>query len=85
MDKIIGEASMKDIGLSDKMVLTSGRVSSEMLIKAAKAGIPLIVSRSAPTDLAVELADQLGITVIGFARGHRMNIYSNQERINFQL
>lgn len=81
MDKIIGEAAIKDIGMSDKIVLTSGRVSSEMLIKAAKSGIPIIVSRSAPTDLTVELAGQLGITVIGFARGYRMNIYSIPERI----
>ena len=83
MDKIIGEASLKDIELSDKMILTSGRVSSEMLIKAAKGQIPVIISRSAPTDLAVELASNLGITVIGFARGQRMNIYSNPERIKF--
>ncbi len=81
MDKVIGEALMKSITLSDKIVLTSGRVSSEILIKAAKAGIPVIVSRSAPTDLAVELSRQLGITIIGFARGQRMNIYSNPERI----
>jgi len=81
MDKIIGEASMKEIPLSDKVVLTSGRVSSEMLIKAAKGNIPVIVSRSAPTDLAIELSGQLGITVVGFARGQRMNIYSNPERI----
>jgi FdhD protein len=83
MDKIIGEASLKDIELFDKIILTSGRVSSEMLIKAAKGQIPLIISRSAPTDLAVELASNLGITVIGFARGQRMNIYSNPERIKF--
>jgi len=83
MDKIIGEASLKDIPLADKLVLTSGRVSSEMLIKAAKGRIPVIISRSAPTDLAVELAGQLGITVIGFARGQRMNVYSNPERIIF--
>jgi FdhD protein len=83
MDKIIGEASLKNIDLSDKLVLTSGRVSSEMLIKAAKGRIPVIISRSAPTDLAVELAEQLGIAVIGFARGHRMNIYSNPGRIIF--
>ena len=81
IDKVIGEASLKDIQLSDKLVLTSGRVSSEMLIKAAKGRIPVIISRSAPTDLAVELAKQLGITVIGFARGQKMNIYSNPERI----
>ncbi|MHB1392365.1 MAG: formate dehydrogenase accessory sulfurtransferase FdhD [Clostridia bacterium] len=83
MDKVIGEASLKDIELSDKIVLTSGRVSSEMLIKAAKGRIPVIISRSAPTDLAVELAEQLGIAVIGFARGQRMNVYSNPGRIIF--
>ncbi len=83
MDKVIGEADLKDISLSDKIVLSSGRISSEMLIKAAKAGIPVIVSRSAPTDMAIELAEQLGITIIGFARGHRMNIYNNSDRIKF--
>jgi FdhD protein len=83
MDKIVGEASLKDIELYDKLALTSGRVSSEMLIKAGKSRISVIVSRSAPTDLAVELANQLGITVAGFARGQRMNIYSNSERIHF--
>lgn len=83
MDKIIGEASMKGIDLSDKIVFTSGRVSSEILIKAAKGQLPVIISRSAPTDIAVELAEQLGITVIGFARGQRMNIYSNPGRIKF--
>ncbi|HYE81777.1 MAG TPA: formate dehydrogenase accessory sulfurtransferase FdhD [Clostridia bacterium] len=83
MDKVIGEASLKDIELLDKVVLTSGRVSSEMLIKAVKGQIPVIVSRSAPTDLAVELAGKLGITIVGFARGQRMNVYSNPERIEF--
>lgn len=83
MDKIIGEASLRGIELSDKIALTSGRISSEMLIKSAKRQIPVIVSRSAPTDLAVELAGSLGITVIGFARGQRMNIYCNPERIKY--
>lgn len=81
MDKVIGEAAIRELGLSDKLILTSGRVSSEMLIKASKSGIPVIVSRSAPTDLAVELAERLGITVAGFARGNRMNVYSCPKRI----
>jgi FdhD protein len=81
MDKVIGEAAIRELGLSDKIILTSGRISSEMLIKASKAGIPVIVSRSAPTDLAVELAGRLGITVVGFARGNRMNVYSCPERV----
>lgn len=81
MDKIIGEAAQKDISLEDKMVLTSGRISSEMLLKAAKAQLPIIISRSAPTDMAVEMAEKLGVTIIGFARGLRMNVYSSPERI----
>lgn len=81
MDKAIGEAAFKDIRLDDKMVLTSGRISSELLIKAARAQLPIVISRSAPTDMAVEMAEKLGITIIGFARGQRLNIYSNPERI----
>ncbi len=83
IDKIIGEAFIKDIYLLDKLIITSGRISSEMLIKAAKREIPMIVSRSAPTDLAINLGKQLGITIVGFARGKRMNIYSHDQRIVF--
>lgn len=77
LDKILGKALKDNLDLSDKIVLTSGRISSEMLIKVAKRGIPVIVSRSAPTSLSVELARELNITVVGFARGEKMNIYSN--------
>ena len=77
LDKILGRALMEDMDLSDKLVLTSGRISSEMLIKVAKRGIPAIVSRSAPTSLSVELARELNIIVVGFARGKKMNIYSS--------
>jgi len=83
IDKIIGEAFIKDINLLDKFIITSGRISSEMLIKASKREIPMIVSRSAPTDLAINLGKQLGITIVGFARGNRMNIYTNEQRIVF--
>lgn len=77
MDKVIGRARMEGIELSDKLVLTTGRVSSELLIKAAKQGIPMVASRSAPTSLAIELAKETGIMLIGFARGDKLNIYSN--------
>lgn len=77
MDKLIGRARLEGKELSDKLVLTTGRVSSELLIKAAKQGIPVIASRSAPTELAVRLAQETGITLIGFARGDKLNIYSN--------
>ncbi|MFA5576112.1 MAG: formate dehydrogenase accessory sulfurtransferase FdhD [Tissierellaceae bacterium] len=77
LDKVLGRAFLDRMDLSDKLVLTSGRISSEMLIKSAKRGIPAIISRSAPTSLSVELARELNILVVGFARGEKMNIYSS--------
>lgn len=79
LDKIIGRALLDRIDLEDKMVLTSGRVSSEILIKIAKRGISTIVSMSAPTNLAIELAKELSINLLGFVRGERLNIYTNLE------
>ena len=67
---------MKKTPLQDKILISSGRVSSDILLKAWRAKISLIVSRSAPTSLAVELAQKTGITIVGFARGKRMNVYS---------
>jgi FdhD protein len=81
IDKTFGEALLNDVSTNDKILLTSGRVSSEMLTKAAKKGVPIVVSISAPTDLAVSLARSLGMTLIGFARGKGMNIYSGDWRI----
>ncbi|SDY88940.1 FdhD protein [Proteiniborus ethanoligenes] len=77
LDKVLGKALVENIELNDKILLTSGRVSSEILIKTAKRGIPVLVSRSAPTSLSVDMAKELNITLIGFARGEKMNIYSN--------
>ncbi|MCG8538549.1 MAG: formate dehydrogenase accessory sulfurtransferase FdhD, partial [Clostridia bacterium] len=65
----------------DKIIFTSGRMSSEMLLKSGKARIPIVVSRSAPTDLAVDIARELGITLVGFARGEKMTVYSHGNRI----
>ncbi len=61
--------------------MTTGRVSSDILVKTALREIPLLVSRSAPTSLAVELASRMGMTLVGFARGERLNIYANDQRI----
>ncbi|SHH16916.1 formate dehydrogenase accessory sulfurtransferase FdhD [Tepidibacter thalassicus] len=77
LDKIVGMCLIEDIDLHDKIILTSGRISSEIVIKIAKIKIPVIVSRSAPTSLAIDIARELNITLIGFARGEKMNIYSN--------
>jgi FdhD protein len=81
LDKILGRAQMQGLDLSDHVLFFSGRVSSEILLKVAKMNIPILVSRSAPTDMALALAEDLNITVAGFARGDRMNIYTCPERI----
>lgn len=81
LDKVIGEALMKNIFLKDKAVILSGRVSLEMILKAAKLHIPIIISKSAPTSLSVTLAKRLNITLVGFVRGNKMNIYANGYRI----
>ena len=81
VDKVIGAYLLEGNDFHDKLVLSSGRLSSEILHKAAACGLPIIVSRSAPTDRCVALARERDITLIGFARGRRMNIYSGSERI----
>lgn len=81
VDKIIGYAFLENIQMSDKLLLLSGRLSSEIALKAIKARIPIIVSRAAPTDMAVEIARKSNITMIGFLRGQRFNIYSQPGRI----
>lgn len=81
LDKLIGEALMTGLSLTDKILLTSGRVSSEILLKSARAGLAMVVSRSAPTDLAVREAEKLEITLVGFLRGRRGNVYAGEQRI----
>ncbi len=81
LDKIIGKALKQELNLKDKMIFTSGRISSEILIKTAKREISTIVSRSAPTSLAIDMAKQLGINLIGFVRGEKLNIYTNIEKM----
>lgn len=80
-DKVLGYALLNHLATGDKCLLLSGRVSSEILIKAGHSGIPLVVSRAAPTSLAVDLADEFGIALVGFARGERMNVYSHPEKV----
>ena len=82
LDKILGECIWKDITAKDRIMITSGRISSEILLKAARQGIPILISKSAPTNLGVKLGNDLDMTVIGFARGERMNVYSGGWRVN---
>ncbi|UFS68531.1 formate dehydrogenase accessory sulfurtransferase FdhD [Geomonas sp. RF6] len=82
LDRIAGEALLKGIDLAGKVLLTSGRVSAEMVAKAIRLGITLIASRTSPTDLAVRLARDAGITVVGYLRGGKFNVYSHPERLS---
>jgi len=81
IDKIFGECMLKDIATDDHIIITSGRISSEILLKVAKRNIPILISKSAPTNLGVRLANDLGITLLGFVRRKRLNVYTNSWRI----
>lgn len=81
-DKVLGCALLGNTCFDTTFLITSGRIPSDMVIKAINAKIPLIISRSAPTDRAIELAEKYNITLVGFARGTRMNVYSSVERLS---
>ncbi len=81
VDKIIGALMMQGGTIHDKAMCTSGRISTEILSKCVKSGIGVIVSRSAPTDRAVEMAEQMNVLLIGFVRAKRMNVYTFPERV----
>ena len=81
LDRLAGEAWFQQLDLRGRMLVTSGRVSSEMVVKAARLGIGLIASRSSPTDRAIELCEQAGITLIGYLRGESMEIFSHPQQL----
>jgi FdhD protein len=82
VDKIFGKCLLKDIPTEDRVVITSGRISLEILHKVAKRGIPIVISISVATNLGMRLANDLSITLIGSVRvKKRMNAYTNSWRI----
>ncbi|MFC3884887.1 formate dehydrogenase accessory sulfurtransferase FdhD [Bacillus songklensis] len=81
LDKIYGHCLKHDISIRDKVIVFSGRISSEILLKVAKIGCEVVLSKSAPTELALQLAEQLGITTVGFIRNDSLNVYTRPERI----
>ena len=82
MDKVIGRALLDGlVPLGDRVLCVSGRLSFELVQKAAVAGAPFLVGVSAPSSLAVALAEDRGITLCGFARGRRINVYTHPERV----
>lgn len=81
LDKIQGECLLKGISTRDGLLLSTGRVSSDMLQKASKMQVPVVVSRHSPTARAISLARDLGITLVGYARGSHLWVYSHPERL----
>ncbi len=81
IDKAAGKALLAGADISNAFLMVSGRLSSEMVAKAVMYQIPIIASRTASTCLGVQIAEKFGLTLIGFVRGDRMNIYKNPQRI----
>jgi len=83
LNKIQGECLLRGLPTKDRLLLSTGRVSSEMLLKAAKMQVPAVVSRHAPTKNAISLAHDLGITLIGQARGDHLAVFTHSKRIGY--
>jgi FdhD protein len=81
MDKVIGRVLLTRRDLTGMVALLSGRISFEMVLKTARAGLPILAAVSAPTSMALELARELNLTTVGFVRDQRLNIYTAPERI----
>ena len=82
VDKLLGRMLQdRRLPLADSMLFVSGRSSFEIVQKAFLGGLPLVAAVSAPSSLAIELADQCGMTLIGFVRGERFNVYTHPDRI----
>jgi len=81
LDKLFGRAWLDRMSTRDAVLLTTGRISYEMAVKAAKAKVPVVVSRTAVTDLAAEVAERAGITLVGYARGGKLVIYTTPHRV----
>jgi FdhD protein len=85
LDKVIGSQVLAGaLPLHDRILMVSGRVSFEIVQKAAVAGVPIVCAVSAPSDLAVETADRLGVTLVGFLRGDGFNVYAHDRRIDLR-
>ena len=85
LDKLVGSQLLAGaLPLHDRVLMVSGRVSFEIVQKAAVAGVPIVCAVSAPSDLAIDTAERLGVTLVGFLRGTGFNVYSHDRRIDLR-
>jgi len=83
IDKVIGACELRGIDFSNSFMFSSGRMPGDMIIKIARVGIPIIASKSAPTSSGYVVGEEANVTIIGFVRGNRFNIYTHPERISY--
>ncbi len=81
VDKVIGMAALKRVNLDQCLLVLSGRLTGDVVLKAARSGVPVVASLAAAIDSGVYVAEKTGVTLLGFVRGSRMNVYVNSERI----
>lgn len=81
IDKLLGRCLIEDIPTNHRILLSTGRISSEMLHKAAHAGVPVVVSRTSPTSLSVALAAAWNVTLVGYVRRDSLTVYHGQARV----
>ncbi len=81
VDKVLGRAWLDGVSTEGAVLLTTGRISYEMAVKAAKARVPIVVSRTAVTELAADIAEAVGLTLVGYARGGKLVVYTNPQRV----
>lgn len=85
LDKIAGLCLLNGVNFKRRIVITTGRISSEMLQKSARLGVTVVISRTSPSSLSIELAHRLGITLIGYARRDSFRLYTHPQRIAFSM
>ena len=81
LDKIAGAYLRRKLALAHRFLITTGRISSEMLQKASRLQAEVLISRTSPSSLSIQMAERMGITLIGYARRNRFNVYAHPERI----
>jgi FdhD protein len=83
LDKIRGACMLRNLPTRDRILISSGRISSEMIAKARKMEAPIVISRTSPTVMSIRLAKAWNMTLIGYVRGRQLRVYAGAERVLF--